>query len=167
MKLLADIEGRERVVDLGRPPGAAFLIDGQPVPADVIEIEDGVYSVLWDGQVYEVRVADSGEVLSVDIRSPSSGGARYQVRVEDPRRLRRRSTMEWEGRQRIAAPMPGKVVRLLVRPGQRVEAGQGLAVVEAMKMQNEIRSPKSGTVERVLAKEGQPVNAGEVLCVVA
>ncbi|PYT48715.1 MAG: hypothetical protein DMG44_13855 [Acidobacteria bacterium] len=59
--------------------------------------------------------------------------------------------------------MPGKVVRLLVKAGDRVEAGQGLFVVEAMKMQNEIRSPKSGTVERVLAKEGQAVNAGEVL----
>ena len=59
--------------------------------------------------------------------------------------------------------MPGKIVRVLVEAGEKVEAGQGLLVVEAMKMQNEIRSPKSGTVERLLAKEGQPVNAGEVL----
>jgi len=59
--------------------------------------------------------------------------------------------------------MPGKVVRLLVKAGDRVEAGQGLFVVEAMKMQNEIRSPKSGTVERVLVAEGQAVNSGEVL----
>ena len=63
--------------------------------------------------------------------------------------------------------MPGKVVRLLAKAGDAVEAGQGLLVVEAMKMQNEIRSPKSGTVERVLVTEGQTVNAGEVLCVVA
>jgi biotin carboxyl carrier protein len=63
--------------------------------------------------------------------------------------------------------MPGKVVRVLVKAGDSVEAGQGLLVVEAMKMQNEIRSPKSGTVERVPAIEGQAVNAGEVLCVVA
>ena len=59
--------------------------------------------------------------------------------------------------------MPGKVVRLLVKVGDHVEAGQGLLVVEAMKMQNEIRSPKTGTVERLLAQEGQPVNAGEIL----
>jgi biotin carboxyl carrier protein len=59
--------------------------------------------------------------------------------------------------------MPGKVVRLLVQVGDKVEAGQGLLVVEAMKMQNEIRSPKGGTVERLQVKEGQPVNAGEVL----
>jgi pyruvate carboxylase subunit B len=63
--------------------------------------------------------------------------------------------------------MPGKVVRVLVKTGDRVETAQGLLVVEAMKMQNEIRSPKSGTVERVLVKEGQAVNAGEILCVVA
>ncbi len=63
--------------------------------------------------------------------------------------------------------MPGKIVRILVREGDPVEAGQGLLVVEAMKMQNEIRSPKSGIIERVLAAEGQPVNAGEILCIVA
>ena len=62
--------------------------------------------------------------------------------------------------------MPGKIARVLVQAGEKVEVGQGLLVVEAMKMQNEIRSPKSGTVERLLVKEGQPVNAGEVLCVV-
>jgi biotin carboxyl carrier protein len=59
--------------------------------------------------------------------------------------------------------MPGRVIRLLVRAGDEVEAGQGLVVVEAMKMQNEIRSPKKGKVERMLAREGQNVNAGEVL----
>ena len=63
--------------------------------------------------------------------------------------------------------MAGKVVRLLVKAGETVEAGQGLLVVEAMKMQNEIRSTKSGIVERLLAKEGQPVNAGEVLAWIA
>ena len=59
--------------------------------------------------------------------------------------------------------MPGKIIRVLVQIGEKVDAGQGLLVVEAMKMQNEIRSPKSGTVERLLVKEGQPVNAGEIL----
>jgi biotin carboxyl carrier protein len=63
--------------------------------------------------------------------------------------------------------MPGKVVRLLVAAGDEVDVGQGLLVVEAMKMQNEIRSPKKGRVERLEVKEGQPVNAGEILCVVS
>jgi biotin carboxyl carrier protein len=87
----------------------------------------------------------------------------------DPRSWsgRRHAGSEAEGRQQIVAPMPGKIVRVLVIAGDRVEAGQGLLVVEAMKMQNEIRSPKSGTVESVQVEEGQAVNAGEVLCVVS
>ena len=98
-----------------------------------------------------------------------TGGLEFLAEIIDPRswRGRRHRGTEAEGRQQIAAPMPGKVVRLLAKAGDAVEAGQGLLVVEAMKMQNEIRSPKSGTVERVLVTEGQAVNAGEVLCVVA
>jgi biotin carboxyl carrier protein len=98
-----------------------------------------------------------------------TGSQEFIAEVIDPRAWtgRRHGNAEAEGRQQIVAPMPGKVVRLLVQAGDHVEVGQGLLVVEAMKMQNEIRSPKSGIVERILAKEGQPVNAGEVLCVVA
>jgi biotin carboxyl carrier protein len=62
--------------------------------------------------------------------------------------------------------MPGKVVRLLVAAGDTVEAGQGLLVVEAMKMQNELKSPKKGIVRQVLAREGAAVNAGDVLAIV-
>jgi len=62
--------------------------------------------------------------------------------------------------------MPGKIVLVLVKSGEVVEVGQGIVVVEAMKMQNEIRSPKSGTVERLLVIEGQTVNAGEVVAIV-
>ena len=82
--------------------------------------------------------------------------------------LRRRhgAGIELEGRQQLLAPMPGKVVRVLVATGQKVEAGQGLLVIEAMKMQNEVRSPKSGTIEK-LAREGQTVNAGEILAIVS
>ncbi|HVH73172.1 MAG TPA: acetyl-CoA carboxylase biotin carboxyl carrier protein subunit, partial [Candidatus Dormibacteraeota bacterium] len=95
-------------------------------------------------------------------------GREFMAEVIDPRswRGRRHGGAEAEGRQQIAAPMPGKVVRLLVKAGDPVEASQGLLVVEAMKMQNEIRSPKSGTIERVLVAEGQAVNAGEVLLIV-
>ena len=89
------------------------------------------------------------------------------MEIFDPRSWRRRrgAGIELEGRQQLVAPMPGKIVRVLVAAGQQVSAGQGLLVIEAMKMQNEIRSPKSGTVEK-LAREGQTVNAGEVLAIV-
>src|SRR5262249_9746534 len=94
-----------------------------------------------------------------------NGTHHFIAEVIDPRawRGRRQGGVEAEGRQQITAPMPGKIVRVLVKAGDQVESGQGLLVVEAMKMQNEIRSPKSGTVERVLAVEGQAVNAGEPL----
>ena len=94
-------------------------------------------------------------------------GLEFQVEVFDPRSWRRGrgAGIELEGRQQLIAPMPGKIVRVLVAAGQEVKAGQGLLVIEAMKMQNEIRSPKSGTVEK-LAREGQTVNAGEVLAIV-
>jgi biotin carboxyl carrier protein len=94
-----------------------------------------------------------------------TGPEEFTAEVIDPRAWsgRRHTAVEAEGRQQIVAPMPGKVVRLLVKAGDAVEAGQGLLVMEAMKMQNEIRSPKSGVVERLLATEGQAVNAGEVL----
>ena len=71
-----------------------------------------------------------------------------------------------EGKKKIVAPMPGKVVRVLVKEGAEVEAGQGVVVVEAMKMQNELKSPKQGTVQKVIAVEGANVNAGDVLLIV-
>ena len=88
--------------------------------------------------------------------------------IVEPRRERRRDRTELalEGRQTVKAPMPGKVIRVLVSEGQAVDAGQGLIVVEAMKMQNEIKCPKAGSVQKVLVREGQAVNAGETLVIV-
>jgi len=138
-----------------------ILLDGQPVDADVVEVAANTYSILLRGEVHEVRItpqSDGGITLQ-------TGTQEFSAEVIDPRAWsgRRHSGVEAEGRQQVTAPMPGKVVRVLVKAGDRVEAGQGLVVVEAMKMQNEVRSPKSGVVERLLAKEGQAVNSGEVL----
>jgi len=145
--------------------GWRVTLDGQPVAVDAVEIAPNTLSILLDGQSFEINVTPSPDgKLKLQ-----TGAQEFTAAVVDPRAWsgRRNGHVEAEGRQQIVAPMPGKIVRLLVKAGDQVEAGQGLLVVEAMKMQNEIRSPKSGTVERVLAKEGQPVNAGEVLCVVA
>jgi biotin carboxyl carrier protein len=162
MKFHVEINGRQRTVELERD-GAAWRIslDGEAVDADAVEIAPNIYSILLNGKSYEIRI------------TPTSTGAltlqterhEFTAEVTDPRawRGRRHGALEAEGRQQIVAPMPGKIVRVLVQAGEKVEAGQGLLVVEAMKMQNEIRSPKSGTVERLLVKEGQPVNAGEAL----
>jgi biotin carboxyl carrier protein len=151
-----------RVVELERTEGGwCVALDGLPIDADVVEISPYTLSILLTGESHEIRITPiPGGKLKLQ-----SGAHEFTAEVIDPRSWngRRHGHVEAEGRQPIVAPMPGKVVRVLVKAGDRVEAGQGLLVVEAMKMQNEIRSPKTGTVERVLAKEGQPVTAGEVL----
>ncbi len=139
-----------------------FTVDGRLVEADAIKISRGTYSILLAGRSLEVTVEETANGLLV-----RANGREYQVEIFDPRSWRRGrgAGIELEGRQQLIAPMPGKIVRVLVAAGQQVAAGQGLLVIEAMKMQNEIHSPKSGTVEKV-AREGQTVNAGEVLAVV-
>ncbi len=162
MKFEIHISGKTREVELERNGESWHIsLDGQPVEADAVEIAPNTMSILLGGQSHEIRIMP----LTDGTLKLQSGLAEFTAEVIDPRawRGRRHGILEAEGRQQVLAPMPGKVIRLLVKAGDRVEAGQGLLVVEAMKMQNEIRSPKSGTVERLLAKEGQPVNAGEVL----
>ena len=131
-----------------------------------MEVEPGIYSVLIGGDSFEVLVELHSE-LAGGLRVVT-GNREYSAAIRDPRQWRRHSgtATEAEGRQRVVAPMPGKIVRVRVKPGDAVEIKQGLLVVEAMKMQNEIRSPKSGMVERLLVIEGQTVNAGETLAIV-
>ncbi len=156
---------KARIVELERnASGWLVTLDGRAVAVDAVEIAPDAFSILLDGQSFEINVVPSPDgKLKLH-----NGTQEFIAEVIDPRAWsgRRHGSVEAEGRQQIVAPMPGKVVRLLVKAGEHVQAGQGLLVVEAMKMQNEIRSPKSGSVERVLAKEGQPVNTGEVLCVI-
>lgn len=153
---------RTHVVELERNgTGYRVLLDGREVQADATQVSPNTISVLLGGQAYEVHVTPS---LDGTVKL-QSGPNEFTAGIQDPRawRSRKLGAMEAEGRQQILAPMPGRVIRVLVSAGDEVEAGQGLVVVEAMKMQNEIRSPKKGKVERVLAREGQNVNAGEVL----
>jgi biotin carboxyl carrier protein len=162
MKFEVRIGNKSRIIELERNADRwRIALDGHTLDADAVEIAPNTFSILLRGQSHEIRV------------TPSSNGTltlqtsleEFTAEVLDPRAWsgRRHKALEAEGRQQVVAPMPGKVVRLLVKAGDAVEAGQGLLVVEAMKMQNEIRSPKSGIVERLLAQEGQPVNAGEIL----
>lgn len=162
MKLEIRIGNQRRVVELERNRERWHItLDDQSIAHDAVELAPGVFSILLDGRSYEVRVAPSGDgQLTLQTENQE-----FAAEVFDPRSWRgsRHRAIEAEGRQLIAAPMPGKVIRVLIQPGQTVEVAQGLLVVEAMKMQNEIRSPKCGTVQKLLVKEGQPVNAGEVL----
>jgi len=152
----------KHVVDLEKV-GSSYKVslDGQPVDADVILAAPNAVSVILNGTAFEIHIAPSLD----GTYKLQTGAHEFQANIRDPRawRERKQGPLEAEGRQQILAPMPGKVIRLLVNVGDEVDAGQGLVVVEAMKMQNEIRSPKKGKVERLEAKVGQPVNAGDVL----
>ena len=154
-----------RVVELQRDGHRwRISLDGTPLDADAVEVAPHTFSVLLCGKSHEVCVSQARNGLL----KLHSAAEEFTAEIVDPRAWRgRHGALEAHGQQEIVAPIPGKVVRVLVKSGDIVEAGQGLLVVEAMKMQNEIRSPKSGTVERLTAKEGQAVNAGELLAVIA
>jgi biotin carboxyl carrier protein len=168
MKIDMIFDGTRRSVELSRSSDelsrVIATIDGRRVEADALKISPSVYSILLDGRSLEVHVETLADGLLLH-----AGGHEYRVDIVDPRSWRRSRSgkIDLTGRQQVSAPMAGKIVRVLIAQGQHVESGQGLLVVEAMKMQNEIRSPKTGTVERLAAREGETVNAGEVLAVIA
>jgi biotin carboxyl carrier protein len=164
MKLNIEYKGAELPLELSRDGEQwKFRLDSaEERGARVREAEPSVYSVLLDGRSYDARVeeSESGLVVVID-------GHRFEIGVRDPRRLSRKQRgVGQEGRQNVTAPMPGKVVRVLVSPGDEVTAGQGLLVVEAMKMQNELKALRPGRVGTVSAREGATVSAGEVLATI-
>jgi biotin carboxyl carrier protein len=143
-----------------------ILVDGRTIEIDkaqlenATEVEPGVFSVLIGGRSFEVRLDGAPP------NSASAQGRRFSVEVRDPRNASRGAKSALgSGRQNIVAPMPGKVIRMLVKPGDAVEAGQGLAVVEAMKMQNEMKAPRAARVLEVRSRDGDTVAAGETLVV--
>jgi biotin carboxyl carrier protein len=159
MNLDITVDGRTRPLRL-EGDGETWTIDGRA--ASILEVEPGVYSVLLGGRSFEARIERVEEGWAVQV-----GGRRFVLDVADPRRLERRaSTRQRGGRQSVVAPMPGKVVRLLVAEGDGVEAGQGLVVIEAMKMQNEMKALKPGRVASLPVREGATVTAGDVVAVV-
>ena len=142
--------------------GVAREIDTNGTGNEIVAVEPGVYSVLADGRSYEARVEEEGERLVVFIE-----GHRFEIEVRDPRRWSRKSAGRgMEGRLSLTAPMPGKIVRLLVAEGDSVAPGQGLVVVEAMKMQNELKAPRAGRVSAIEVNENDSVNAGAVLATI-
>ena len=170
MKLVTEIEGEKVPLDVRREGGRVLAeVGGRRYELEAREVEPGVYLLLHEGRVFECRVdgAAAGATprggLTVHVR-----GRAHSVTLVDPKHLRGAGGggEHGGGRAEVSAPMPGKVVRVLVEVGAGVEAGAGLVVVEAMKMQNELKSPKAGTVVELHAAPGATVNAGDVLAVV-
>jgi biotin carboxyl carrier protein len=170
MKLKAQLSGNAHQVSFRLASGSVDVdIDGRHYDLEIRELARGDY-LLFDGsKVYKCRVVQhldplsAGETFEVVLR-----GRNYEVALVDPKRLRsaQSSGGHHAGAAEIVSPMPGKIVRVLVRPGDHVQAGAGVIVVEAMKMQNEMKAPKAGTVVSIETKEGATVNAGDVLAVI-
>lgn len=139
------VDGNEFLVD-GRKTGRtnySLLINNRSFEVEVDTTEDE-YRVLIDGRTYHITIADE--------RRMRLGGSQSGIQVS--------------GRQEITVPMPGKVVALLAAEGDLVEKGQGLVIIEAMKMENEVRAPADATVLEIRVKPGDAVEAGQVLIVV-
>ena len=159
-----NVDGKDHRLELARTAdGWQCSLDGQNVGVDAALVRPDVLSLLVGDAAYEIKRELDAEEIYIWV-----GSTRHRVELRDPRSLRSRKSgaVDDSGPRKITAPMPGKVVRVLVREGDAVEAGAGVLVVEAMKMQNEIKSPKKGTVQKMLAAEGVAVNAGDVLAIV-
>ena len=171
MTVWLEIGGKKVRVELGSTPGEGVgtglmecWVDGRALSVDARMLEPGVMSLLvtypdQEGRQYRCVLDGNGVVI---------GGRRYGFEADDPRSLqgRRRAGAGTEGPRPLKAPMPGRVVRLLVEVGNEVAEGQGLVVIEAMKMQNELKSPKAGRVVRMGVAVGDTVGSGDVLVVV-
>jgi biotin carboxyl carrier protein len=157
----ATVDGRTiRVEVRGRDGRYTLSLDGRPLTVDLQETGSHFVSLLVDGRSYEAglerrpsgyTVVLADDVIAVDLADAGRG----------PGGPARRPP----GSTRVTAPMPGKLVRVLVAAGEEVQVGQGLVVVEAMKMENELRAPRAGRVREVSGREGQAVEAGALLVV--
>jgi biotin carboxyl carrier protein len=138
-------------------------LDGREILVDAVLARPDVLSLLIDGRSYEIKREQTTTDLHLWV-----GSTRFVVELRDPRSLRSRRDGAGDagGPRKLVCPMPGKIVRVLVAEKSTVEAGQGIVVVEAMKMQNEIKSPKKGVVQKILAVAGASVNAGDALAIV-
>ena len=162
MRYEADIDGHQISLEVEQRNGRVVAAIGQRnYDLEVVSPEPGVYLMFLGDNVHEARV------WSADARSlrVTLGGRAFTASIID-RKQRRTIEHRPEGPQQITAPMPGKVVRVLLKPGDEVTAGQGVVVVEAMKMQNEIKSPKSGRILEVRVSEGDTIVNNQVLAVV-
>ena len=140
------------------------LDSGPAVVTNWVRVAPNRYSILLGNRSYEAHVIPALDAAGPREFTVRVGSESYRVELVDPRAWPgRRGLRGSDGPQEVSAPMPGKVVKLLVAEGDEVEDGQGLLVIEAMKMQNELKSPRAGRVERIYAAEGAGVETGTPL----
>ena len=168
MKLRAQLSGADHEVSLTIAGGSvAAEVDGRHYNVEVRELARGEYLLLDGTNVYKCRIEQPHDPAAGEF-AVALRGHNYELTLIDPKRLRsgQSTAAHHTGAAEIVSPMPGKIVRILVAPGANVEAGAGVIVVEAMKMQNEMKAPKAGVIVSINVKEGATVNAGDVLAVI-
>ncbi len=164
MKYTAIVQGKNVEIEFNRKPHGLIEaeIGGRVYKLQGRAVEPGTYWLTGDNESLEIGVSSTADGYVVSIR-----GRRIPVEILDTRNaLRRAAQHGHDGVVQIRAPMPGKVIKILVAEGAEVEPNQGIVVLEAMKMQNEIKSPKKGVVQKLGVKEGSAVNASDLLATV-
>ena len=167
MHYVAIVAGQERHIEITEiaPNRYQLMVEGQRLDVDARETGATSLSLLIQSQIFNAELERHPDTYDALLR-----GHRVSVEVLDLRRMRLRRAQENqqgpEGPASMTAPMPGKVVAILVKEGQSVAAGQGVLVVEAMKMENELRAPKAGTVQKLRTTVGAAVETGTCLCVI-
>ncbi len=166
MKLFAEHDGEKSEIELKTDGLQVFAeIDGRQYTLEAREVEPNTYLFNAAGKVYECYVAPQNAAGVTRVRQ---GAKSFDFQLSDPKRLRGAGNLDAaaDGIAKITTQMPGKVVRVLVEPGAEVQTGDGIIVVEAMKMQNEMKAPKDGIVKEIYFIVGATVNAGDVLAVI-
>ena len=165
MKFVATVGSRTAVIDVTEENGRyRVTLDDQVWDVDARLTAQGIASLLIDGVSHVADVDDDAGACIVEI-----GGETYSIQVEEQTRyiIRTRGGAGGAGGgHTIKAPLPGKVTHVAVRAGDVVAPGQAVVVIEAMKMENELRATASGTVRDVRVSAGQAVNAGDVLVII-
>ncbi|MEZ4271857.1 MAG: biotin/lipoyl-containing protein [Myxococcota bacterium] len=168
MHYVAIVNGQEREVEINEvaPDHFELFLDGQRMDVDAKHVAPTTFSFLVDNEAYNIEFEQCSPVgFNLLIRSHV-----VQVDVLDLRKARLRSAHAQaaghEGPASITSPMPGKVVTVMVKEGDEVVKGQGLMVVEAMKMENELRAPRAGIVRNLKVEAGVIVDSGAMLCAV-
>ncbi|MDQ2745845.1 MAG: acetyl-CoA carboxylase biotin carboxyl carrier protein subunit [Acidobacteriota bacterium] len=167
MKLIAELDNEKHAVEVKRDGvNLTAAVDGRVYELEVSEPEPNVYLFKHENKIHQIFVAPnerSGEPLVVSLANQT-----FAVKINDPKRLRgtKSAGESADGASEIKTAMPGKLVRILVETGAEIKKGDGVLIVEAMKMQNEMKAPKDGIVKEIRFQEGATVNAGDVLAVI-
>ena len=161
MKLNAELNSEKHEIEITRAGDRIFArVDDREYELEASEVEPNVYLFKYNNRIFEIYVAPNGIV--------NLGNHQLEIAITDPKRLRGSGAgaASADGIVEIKTAMPGKLVRVLVSEGAEIKQGEGVLVVEAMKMQNEMKSPKDGIVREIRFAEGATVNAGDILAII-